>query len=112
MPSESGGADDVGIAAEFALPEAVADDDDVAAVGGVFLRREGAAEHDGRAEEAEVGFGDVDAVDLLGDGAGEVEAGTAEVVRGDVLKDAGLRSPGIEVGRGGRGAVAVGRRCS
>ena len=100
------GADDVGVAAELALPESVADDHDVAAVGGVFLRCEGAAEHDGRAEEAEVGFGDVDAVDLLGNGAGEVEAGTAEVVGGDILKDAGLGSPGVEVDRRGRGAVA------
>ena len=106
VAERDGGADDVGIAAELALPEAVADHDDVAAVRGVFLRREGAAEHDGRAEEAEVGFGDVDTVDLLGNGAGEIEAGTTEVVGGDVLKDAGLRSPVVEVdGRGAR------RRC-
>ena len=62
------GADDVGIASEFALPEAVADDHDFAAVGRIFLRGEGAAQHDGRAEEAEIGFADVDAVDLLGIG--------------------------------------------
>ncbi len=73
---------------------------------------EGAAEHDGRAEEPEVGFGDVDAVDLLGNGAGEVEAGTAEVVRGDILKDAGLGSPGIEVDRGGRRGCCLRQRCS
>ena len=66
VAEREGGADDVGVAAEFALPEAVADDDDFAAVRGVFLRREGAAEHDGRAEEAEIGFGDVDAVNLFG----------------------------------------------
>ena len=96
------GADDVGVAAELALPEAVADDHDVAAVGRIFLGGEGAAEDDGRAEEAEVGFGDVDAVDLLGNGAGEVEAGTAEIVGGDILKDAGLGFPGVEVDRRGR----------
>ena len=81
----------------------------MAAVGGIFLGREGAAQHDGRAEEAEVGFRDVDAVNLLGDGAGEVEAGTAEVVGGDILNDAGLGSPGIEVDRGGAIAVAIGK---
>ena len=68
-------------------------------LGRIFLRGEGAAEDDGRAEEAEVGFGNVDAVDLLGNGAGEVEAGTTEVVGGDVLKDAGLGFPGVEVDR-------------
>ena len=103
------GADNVGVAAELALPEAVADDDEVAAVGGILLRREGAAEDDGRAEEAEVGFRDVDAVDLLRDGAGEVEAGTAEVVGGDVLEDFGLFAPEIELGRGSAGPGAVGR---
>ena len=79
----------------------------MAAVRGVFLRREGAAEHDGCAKEAEVGFGGVNTVDLLGYEPGEIEAGTTEVVRGDVLKDAGLRAPGIEVDRGGHRAVAV-----
>ncbi len=107
VAERDGGADDVGIAAELALPESVTDDNDVAAVRGVFLRCEGAAEHDGCAKEAEVGFGGVDTVDLLGYEAGEIEAGTAEVVRGDVLKDAGLGSPGIEVDRGGHTAVAV-----
>ena len=66
----------IGIAAELALPEAVAEHDDFAAVGRVLLRGEGAAQHDRRAEEAEVALGDVDAVDLLGAVAGEVEAGT------------------------------------
>ena len=42
--------------------------DDVAAVGGVFLRSEGAAEDDGRTEEAEISFGDVNAVHLFRDG--------------------------------------------
>ena len=46
-------------------------------------------------------------MDLLGDEAGEIEAGTAEVVRGDVLKDAGLGSPGIEVDGEATRAVAV-----
>ncbi len=38
VAERDGGADDVGVAAELALPEAVADDHDVAAVGGIFLR--------------------------------------------------------------------------
>ena len=103
------GADDVGVAAELALPEAVADDHDVAAVGGIFLGGEGAAEDDGRAEEPEVRFGNVDAVDLLGNGAGEVEAGTTEIVGSDILKDAGLGFPVVEVHRRAHGAVALGK---
>ena len=47
VAERDGGADDVGVAAELALPESVADDNDVAAVRGVFLRREGAAEQTG-----------------------------------------------------------------
>ncbi len=102
------GAHNVGIAAELTLPESVANHDDMAAVRGVFLRCEGAAKLDWRAKEPEIGFGDVEAVDLLGNDAGKVEARTAKVVSGDVLKDAGLSSPGIEVDRRGRIAVAVG----
>ena len=40
----------------------------------------------------------MDAVDLLGHIAGEVEAGTAEVVGSDVLEDVGLLLPVVEVG--------------
>ena len=101
------GTGDVGVAAELALPEAVADDHDVAAVGSLFLGGEGAAEDDGRAEEAEVGFGNVDAVDLLGNDAGEVEARATEIVGGDVLKDAGLGFPDVVVNRRAAGAVAL-----
>ena len=101
------GADDFGIAAEFTLPESVTDNDNVTAVGGIFLGREGAAEHDGRAKEAEVRLGGVDTVDLLGNGAGEIEAGTAEVVGGDVLKDAGLGTPVVEFGGRRAGPVTV-----
>ena len=39
VAEREGGADDVWIAAEFALPQSVADDDDFAAVGAIFLRR-------------------------------------------------------------------------
>ena len=104
------GADNFRIAAEFALPESVADDDDVAAVGRVFLRREGAAENHGRAEEAEVRFGNVNAMHLLGHFAGEIEARTAEVVGGDILQHAGLLAPVVELGGRSNAKVAI-RRC-
>ena len=94
------GADDVGIAAELTLPEAVADHDHVSAVGRIFLRREGAAEDHRCSEEAEVRFAHVNAVDLFGHFAGEVKAWTAEVVRGDILQNAGLRAPVVELGGG------------
>jgi hypothetical protein len=87
------------VATKLALPEAVADDHLVAAVGSVFLGCEGAAEQDGRAEEAEVGFRNVGPVDLLGDGAGEVEAGTPGIVGSDILKYVALGFPGVEINR-------------
>ena len=80
----------------------------MAAVGKVFLLGEGAAELNGSTEEFEVVVGDVDAVDLFGDGAGEVEAGSAEVVGGDILKDAGLLLPVVEFGDGGGRSVTAG----
>src|SRR5579859_4430624 len=56
------GADDVLVAAEFPLPQAVAEDDNVTSVGRVLLRREGAAQHDRRSEEAEVCFAHVNSM--------------------------------------------------
>ena len=97
------------IATKFALPQAVADDDDVAAVGGVFLGREGAAEDDGRAEEAKYRSVDVDAVDLLRVIAGDIEAGAAEVVGGDVLKTLVCCCQAWNSVTEATGAVALGR---
>jgi hypothetical protein len=54
-------------------------------------------------------LGNVDAVDLLGNCAGEVEAGTTEIVGRDILKDTGLGSPGVEVDRRAHRAVALGK---
>ncbi len=102
------GADYLWIAAELALPETITEDDDVATVGEVFLLGEGSTELDGSTEEFEVVVGDVDAVNLLGHGAGEVEAGTFLVVTGDVLKDAGLLLPYVEFGYGGASSVSAG----
>src|SRR5579859_5612674 len=95
------GADDVLIAAEFPLPQAIAEDDNVTAVGRVLLRREGTAQHDRRSEEAEVCLTRVNPMHLLGNSAGEIEPWSAEVVRSNVLEDAGLSAPVIELcGRG------------
>ena len=96
-----GGSYDFWIAAELAFPEAVAEDDDAAAVGEIFFLGEGATELDACTEELEVVAGDVNTVDLFGHGAGEIEAGAAEVITGDVLKDAGLLLPDVEFGDGG-----------
>ena len=98
-------AHDCGIAGEGALPEAVAEDGYFAAVGRVLLRGEGAAQDDWGAEEAEVGLGDVDAVELLGAVAGEVEAGAGYVVGGYFLKEVGLALVGVELGDGGEEVV-------
>ena len=46
-------------------------------------------------------------MDLLGNGAGEVEAGAAEIVGGDILEYLVWALPGIEVDRRGDGAVAL-----
>ena len=61
------------------------------------------------AEETEVRFRDVDAVNLLRPVARQVESGTAPVVSGNILKDAGLLFQRHKVGDGDAGAVALGR---
>jgi hypothetical protein len=96
------------IAAEFTLPQAVAEHHHLAAVGRILLRREGTAEHDRSAEEAEVSFRHVDAVDLLRPVAGDVEAGTGEVVRGNLLEDIRLLLPVVEFCDGRSIIVAIG----
>ena len=63
------------VAAEFALPKAVAQDHNPAAVGRVLLRCESPSQYDGRAIHAEVALRNVDPVDLLRMATGEVEAG-------------------------------------
>ena len=102
--------DDVGVGGVAGLPEVVAEDGDVAAVGAVFGLGEGAAGGEGRAEHGEVVGGDVGAFDLLGVvAAGDVDAGAAEVVGCDLLEDAGLLMPDVEFGDVGAGEVALGR---
>ena len=81
----------LGIAAELALPEAVADHDNLAAVGAVLLLREGAAKQDGRAKK------DGSTPRRRGcrgpvreQSPVRIEARTTEVVSGHILKDTGL----------------------
>ena len=101
------------IAAKLAHPESVTQDDDIAAVGHVFLRRKRPAQPHARAEEPEVCLGHVRAFDLLRNTAGQVQPFTAEVVRSHVLEDAGLLLPHVELGhRGARAAMisAIGKQ--
>ena len=101
--------DDGRIAAEAALPEAIAQHHYLAAVGRVLQRRKGAAQHGLGAEETEVALGNVNAVELFGPVAGEVEAGAGEVVGGNVLEYAGL--PLVEMKHRNRGKV-VGKKAA
>ena len=88
---------DLRIATELALPQPIAQHDDLAAVGRVFLRREGAAHHHRRAEEPEIRLGYVDSVHLLGNRPGKVEARPAKVVRRNVLNDAASVAASCEI---------------
>ena len=79
-------ADDGAVAAEAPFPEALAQDDDAAAIRQVFVRGEGAAGDDGCAEQAEELGADMGGRDLLGVALGEVD--DAEAIRRDVLERA------------------------
>jgi hypothetical protein len=70
----------------------------VGAVGAVFIGGEGAAERERRAEQAEVIGRDANTVDLFGVcAAGQVEAGAAVFVGGDVLEGGGLAAKHVEL---------------
>ena len=71
-------------------------------MGQIFLGGKGASESDGRAEEAEKAFADVDAAELFRVLAGEGEAGADVVIGGDFFEDAGLAFVGVEVGDVGK----------
>ncbi len=73
------------------------------------MPREGAAQHHRRAEEAEVTFADVDAVELLRPVAGEVIAGAGHVVRGHLLKEARLPLVSVKLRDGGQEIVGQNR---
>ena len=100
-------ADDLRIAAELPLPEAVAEDDNPAAVRKILFRREGAAKLHRSAEECEIVMSNVDAMNLFRHSTGEVEAWAPEVIGGDVLKDVGLLLPVVKFSDGGAGAVSI-----
>ena len=74
------------VAAEPALPQAVAQDHHLAAVGRVLLRREGPSQRHGRTIHAEVALRNVNPVDLLRTAAGKVKAGARVVVGHDLFK--------------------------
>jgi hypothetical protein len=87
----------------------VTDDRDASAVGTVFVGSESAAEFHARAEEMEIGRGDVDGLHLLRlVAAGKVDARPAEVVGGDVLEDLRLLRQQVDGGDGMVGIGAVG----
>jgi hypothetical protein len=91
-------AHDAGVAAKLAFPETVAENHEIAAVRHVLLRREGAAQKHARAKETEVRLAHMDAVDLLRNRAGKVQALAAKVIRRHILHHAGLRLPDVELG--------------
>ena len=86
------------IGAVTALPEPVAQHDDVAAIGAVFLGRKGATCYHRCAEHREIVCGDMNAQHLLRMvAAGYVESGSAKIVSGYLLEDACLLAPETEV---------------
>ena len=92
------------VARKAALPQYVAEDGYVGDVGPIFAGSEGAADRDGRAEQAEIIGRDANSVDLFRIcAAGEVEAGPAILVGGDIPEGGGLAAQHVELG--GRGAV-------
>ena len=101
IAERQGLADDIRIAAEPALPQRVAQHHNFAAVLGVFLRSEGAAQHHGCAKDAEIALGDVNAVDQLGALAGDVEPRPCKVVGRNVFEDSGLALVDLELRNGG-----------
>ena len=78
--------DDVAITGKPVLPQAVAEHHHLAAVGRIFLRGEGSPQDDRSPEETEIALGNVNAIDLLGVIAGEIEAGADKVVGRNFLK--------------------------
>jgi hypothetical protein len=80
----------------------------VATVGKIFLWCESTAELDGSAEEGEVIMGDVDAMNLLRNGTGEVKSRAAEVVSSDVLENTRLPLPIVKFGNRSAGVISIG----
>lgn len=98
---------DLRIAAKFALPQPIAQYDNLAAVGSVFPRREGAAQHHRRAEEAKVGLGHVQPMHLFRHCSSKVESWPAKVIRSHILNDAGLLLPVVKFCDRGVGIAAL-----
>ena len=77
-------------------------------MGAVLGRGEGASCQDWRAKETKIVGGYVDALHLLGIGpASEVEPGAALVVARDILENAGLLTPDVELRHVGAGECSL-----
>ena len=88
VAERDGVAHDGQVGMESAHPESMADYRRVSAIGPVFVGGEAAPEFHARAEEMEVGRGDVDGLHLLGlIAARQVDARPAEIVGRDVFED-------------------------
>ena len=68
----------------------------MAAVGRIFLRRKGSTENYRCAENAKVALRDVNAIDLFGVFAGEIEAGAGKVVGRNFSEDSCLSLIGMK----------------
>ena len=94
-----GRADDSPVAPIALLPQPVAEHNHTAAVRAILGGSEGAAGDDRRAKQSEVIPCDMDGLHLLRMiASGQVDAGGAKVIRGDLLKEAGLLAPQRELG--------------
>jgi hypothetical protein len=86
------------VRAEAVFPQAVAENCETAAVRAVFRSGEGAAGNHRGAEHGEVVCGNMNGLHLLRMiAAGDVHAGAAEVVGGDLLEDTRLLTPESEL---------------
>ena len=87
-----------GSAAEAALPQTVTQHRNMTAMWAVFRCGEGASGNDRSAEQREVSRGDMDALHLFRMvAASDIQSGTAEIVRRDLLENARLLMPDIEL---------------
>ena len=92
------------VACKTVLPQSVAENDDVGAVGSIFIGGESAAMRERSAQQAEVVSRDANAMDLFGVcAAGQIEAGAAVFISGDVLECGRLAAQHVELG--GRSAI-------
>jgi len=92
------GADDFRVSAKAAFPEGITEDDDVATMGAVLGGRKGASSQDWRAKETKIVHVTWMPCTCSGSLPREVESGTALVVARNILENAGLLVPDVELG--------------